>query len=327
VRNQAFVVGVDHERRPDWVSDDVPFYLASADIISFMNFSLPKGVYLYRPPDRQILPFQGDFENETKSKVKIVTDNYLSKELFGGFFVEEGTPFSETAGFLLEGLAEEFAYVADFVIMTFEEAKIEKIIEIGNLAGLVPPYFYMFEVTNNSQRWFVQGPNATDLDYLEKFVLRIILEAEPVTILCEDIPEEPPDTLVRQLNARTIEAAVLTREVPTVLLAAAPNCRHCRAFKPLFIAAAEILPNVKFFWTHWPLNDMPKSLPSADSLPSVFIWPAGDGFMKAVEYPGGDTVEVLLKWIVENAGVEITLPEINQTELETRINQIRDVLK
>jgi hypothetical protein len=75
VRDLPFVFGLGLKSRPLSVPRDLPFYIVEQSVLRFFGFALPDGVYLYRPHDRQVLQFRGNFATETATKVKIAADN------------------------------------------------------------------------------------------------------------------------------------------------------------------------------------------------------------------------------------------------------------
>jgi hypothetical protein len=170
-RDLPFVFGVGVKSRPSIVSKELPFYIIEESVLRFFGFQLADGVYLYRPRDRQILPFRGNFVAETATKVKTTADSYRSREFFAGYFL--GDDNSESEVNILNKLSGKFEERVDFVVMTLEEGR--RLIKQAKLKSVNVPYFYIFRSQNVSHgKWFIQGEDALDYNRVEELLVRVV---------------------------------------------------------------------------------------------------------------------------------------------------------
>jgi hypothetical protein len=73
-RKAPVLLGVALDTWPDNISKSLPFYLVSEAAIRPFELNLTRGVYVYRPKDRQLRPFRGDFEKEIQTNFKGAND-------------------------------------------------------------------------------------------------------------------------------------------------------------------------------------------------------------------------------------------------------------
>jgi hypothetical protein len=274
---------------------------------------------LYRPTDRQLLPFAGNFAVQSRSPVKGANDDYFAKKFFGGFFIDDDDSVTDHELSLLTSLAGTFADTITFVATTFREGN--EILSRGRLSKLNSPFFYVLRSSNMSHyRWFVQGEDAHNLTYLEHFLSRVVAGSEKLSVLCSELPVQGPEVVVREVNALNDHERCGHR----------PSLRDglvltLQRLRPRLRCIAEVYNDqpLKFFWIDEPKNDLPPGFPELPGIPTLFLWQIGDRYREPVMFKGEYIIVHLAEWIAREGGLELTVPEFNQTETEGKLEQYR----
>jgi hypothetical protein len=322
--------GVGEDKRPEKVPESVPFYVVEGSDLGALNLSVDRGVYLYRPKDRQLVEFQGDIEEESKTPIKNGEDDFQTREFFAGYFI--GPPDSASdpnlASSILLNLSASHSDKFDFVMFNRDEAK--KVVAAGKLGRLQFPFIFAFRSGNlTAGRWYVEGPDAHNLTFVDAWLKRIANGEENYSVLAAPVVEEPPSVLFRQVNALTVERAVLDRSKVTVLLIASLFCSHCREFKPYVWAAADVMVDwpARFYWIDGPTNDIPAGLlPEYGDYPVLFVWPAGENFETPVLYHGAHSVKDIVYFVVEKSGLNLPRPYIDSEDVEMLLMRYRSIV-
>jgi thiol-disulfide isomerase/thioredoxin len=126
---------------------------------------------------------------------------------------------------------------------------------------------------------------------------------EPYTVLHSALPAAQAGPIA-EVNAVTLEDAVLGETRAVLLLLTSQSCPYCRQLWPVLTAAAARLdPAVaRAIWMDGPANDLPDVVPLRGYYPVVFLWPAGEKSGEPVEFLSANrTVESLLSFVRENA--------------------------
>lgn len=146
----------------------------------------------------------------------------------------------------------------------------------------------------------------------------------PFTVRVREFAEEGPEVRLRQVNAVTAEGRVMTKNAATLLLAASWRA-HCREFKPVFHAVADVYAdeNIRFFWTNAPENDLPSFIPDHSGFPVLRIWPAGENYTRPVEYKEERDWKLMVNWVHENSALDIPVPVVNATEIQEKISEYK----
>jgi thiol-disulfide isomerase/thioredoxin len=281
-----------------------------------LNLSVDSGYFLYRPKDRQLIPYKSGTDTDTP--IKNGADNYTGKEFFAGYYINPAQNATELDAEeqILLSLARKNSERFEFVIFGANEAK--NVANVGKFEALAHPYIFAFRSANLSAgRWFLQGPEALDATQVELWLGRIADGAEEHSVLAAPLPDEGPDVRVREVNAVTAERSVISKERVTLLLSAATWCQHCRKFRPMLATVADLLRDypVSFFWINTPNNDAPPVVPEHKGFPTLFIWPAGENYTKPVTFTGKQSVREVVAFIDANKGLSAPLPELNETEM------------
>jgi thiol-disulfide isomerase/thioredoxin len=310
--------------RPDHITEEVPLYVVSQSAMKALNLSEDYGYFLYRPKDRQLLPFKNTAQTETP--IKNGADNYTTKPFFAGYFINPSQNSTEVdlEVQILLSLSKKYSQKFDFVLFGPKEA--QNILNIGKFAAISHPYIFAFRSENISAgRWFIQGPEALDINQIELWLDKIVDGTEEFSVLAAQLGSEGPEVRVREVNALNVEEAVINREKVTLLLSAATWCQHCRKFRPILETAAELLKDfpISFYWINTPNNDAPAVIPTHKGFPTLFIWPAGENFTVPVLFKAKQSVREVFDFIDGNRGIDVKLPELNETKMLELLTQYR----
>jgi thiol-disulfide isomerase/thioredoxin len=289
--------GVGLDARPPDIPPDARFFLVSPSVIDPLVPNLTAGVYLYRPKDRQFLPYAGDFARESQTLLLDEGDNYTQREFFAGFLIGSNDTASEIEISLLNAVAPRFAGRFSFVIFQ-KSAHAKSVLARGRLAHMAHPFFFVFRSANvTGGRWFLRGEEAHDPAAVAALLAGVAAGTAPYSVrhsVCNGSAGA-----FREVNALTAEAAVVTRDAATVLLLTASWCAHCAEFRPVAAAAAEALAprGVRVFWMDGPENDAPPFVPDHVGFPVVWLWPAGERFLEPIAYQGEAKLPDFIEWI------------------------------
>jgi thiol-disulfide isomerase/thioredoxin len=218
---------------------------------------------------------------------------------------------------ILTAIGTRYAERLNVVMVANDEGK--DLAEKGKLAKKQLPFFFMFNSSHiDGQRWFLVGEESHDLAKIDAFVQRVLAGTEPFTYTHSALPEQPPSVLFREVNALVVEQAVLKKDKATLLMLLTPSCPHCRNFKPIVNATANLLgtEKVEFYWMDANQNDMPPAIPEFKFFPTVFLWPAGENWTTPVTFDGEKTITGLVEFIKANCGIpDFVVPEYDKQEL------------
>ena len=327
-RDRVCVFGVGIEERPSDVPENVPFYLADAKAFEGLSLNVSKGVWVYRPKDRQLVPYARNFSAVAVTPILTVKEEFLAKPFVGGYVLStvDEELSNEHVAILLD-LAAKYGEKFSFVLTNGEEFK-ETMKEAG-MTKVKQPFFFVLDTSNitKDRRWFVYGEDANNGSYVEAFLNRVVAGQEEVSMICSELPEQGPENKFWELNARTIESVAINPETAVVITVTAPWCGHCKLYKPVLNVTAEINAvnnsNVKFYWIDATINQLPPIVPEYSGFPTTFMWPAGENYTKPVTFDGDRDVGEILKWVKENCGLpDYQMPTWDQEQLDARRKEL-----
>jgi hypothetical protein len=331
-RTTPALFGVGTAIRPEKVPPDVPFYIVDPKTLTLLNLTATSpAIYLYRPKDRQFIPFVGNLEEECQTPIKNGADDFQWREFFAGYFIGPPDSGSEPniESDILLNLSATHSDKFSFVLFNRDEAK--NVVAAGKLGRLQFPFIFAFRSANLTiGRWYIEGPNAHNLTYVDNWLSRIAAGEENYSVLFATFPEEPRSVLFRQVNALTVENAVLDRSRVTALLIASLGCSHCREFKPYVWTAADVMVDwpARFYWIDGPTNDLPPGLvPEFGDYPVLFVWPAGDEFQTPILYHGAHSVKDIVYFVVEASKLNLPRPFIDHEEIQMLLMRYRAIIE
>ncbi|KAH0793326.1 Thioredoxin family protein [Histomonas meleagridis] len=309
----AHIIGVDTEEVPQNIPEDETFYNTSSSLFKFFDMKVDKGVYVYRFSDRQLIPYNGNFDDLKDSHlVNLNLFKSMEKPFFGGFITnDDNTTRAEEEISILDKLAVEFIDKANFVIADDYEGR--SIIKKASLENAQAPYFFLLNSTDlGPNRWLIQNiQKQSNYTFIESFVRDAIDGKINFSKVSAQFPDEPPEVVFRQLTAVTFEEAVNQNDTDVLVVITAPWCGHCKHFKPVLNATAQMVVNktdkIKFYWIDGTLNELPESFPNFDGYPTMFMWPAGKKRKEdVISFDEDRTIESIIKFLNESATTNIS---------------------
>jgi hypothetical protein len=295
---------VDCDRRPPNVPVGVLCFLVNRSAVLHFAADARPGLYLYRPKDRQLLVYIGDFEAEKQTPIKSITDNFETKEYFCGYLLDWYELDSELFVQNLIDLSSEFSQQFDFLLVQRDDGS--ELLQRGRFFRQRPPFFFVMRSgTVGAKRWYLERDAARDLSHIRGFLGRITTDIEPYTVAHSDVAAATGPFL--EVNALTLEKVVSDNLTATLLLLVSAACPYCKDFKPVVEAVAGLLdPNtVKVLWMDGPSNDVPDIIPVAAYYPALLLWPAGRKDVPPIEFGSSNrTVGAVLAFVSESSGVK-----------------------
>ncbi|KAH0784984.1 Thioredoxin family protein [Histomonas meleagridis] len=328
--HEPILIGVDTSSRPRSIPDDVPLYFVSSELLAQFNVSAKKGVYIYRPADRELLPFKGAVEKLLDTPIVEETQiNTSLTEYISGFVIDPNDEeSSHTELNLLKELAPKFAGKSQFTILHSEES--EKLLKDAEIDGLPKPYFFTF-VSNDISggRWVIKDKKLIhSLSYLETLLNGIINGTEEFTFISEEPPTDN-DVLVKKAVGNTLESVVMQENKDVVVMFVASTDSNSMQSLPVLTVIANLLKDsdVEFYMIDCALNDLPEFVPSLEQYPEIIMFPMGKKD-KPVKHQGFRAFETVLEFIQKNAKTNVKVPEYDIEEIgkqiQNYVNQMRD---
>jgi hypothetical protein len=320
-RRDSLLFCVDCDRRPESVDASVPVYLVRHSALAAFGLpSDPGAVYLWRPRDRQFLPFHGNFAAESRSPILSMADHFETKEFFCGYFITADEEAAINDIGILIKLAGEFGDKLSVVTASRQDGK--PIALPGRFHRHPLPFFFMFRSGQISpNRWFIPSERSHDYATVRAFVQRVIEGKQPYTFLNATLKFEPPTIRLRQVNALNAERLLLNKNKVTLLMILSSGCPICKKWFAMGDYAAGLIDPaiVSFYWMNGQENDMPAVIPDYEGWPQLFLWPAGDNYTTAVQFDDERTMDNLLAFIRDLGGSpEFKVPVYDPLELVRR---------
>jgi hypothetical protein len=321
IENAVFCV--DCDRHPEAVASSVPFFSVNQAALSFFKLPADRGaLYLWRPRDRQLLPFLGDFDAESQTPILSARDAQVeSKEFFCGYYI---APNEDTAVIDIEillNLSAAFGDRLQVVATNLEDGN--QLAVAGRLLRQPLPFFFMFRSgAIGPNRWWITDDEAHSWATVSSFVERVLNGSQPYTFLNSTFREHGPEVRWREVNSIVADKFLLNHNKVTLLMLITGWCALCRNFYIIGNYTSYLVdPDVvEFYWMHGETNDIPPVVPDFVGFPQLFLWPAGENYTKPVRFNGDRTVPNLFKFIEDNGGhPNFTPPEYDLSELNTRI--------
>ncbi|OHT12760.1 hypothetical protein TRFO_17305 [Tritrichomonas foetus] len=317
------VIGVDTEDAPSTIPSNLPFYSTTAKALSRFQINVPKGIYIYRHIDRQFIPYNGNFAEESKSIFSPPNIYQKStKEFFSGFLVSDDQDAQPEIDAITKIYAKHSAKT-DFVLVSDRQGR--DIISMGSLSKAHPPYFFTFHRDNFSLgRYLVFDEKRFDSEFLDGYLTRIEQGKENFSHISA-VLNDPPDATFRQVNTDTYHKTVNDPERDILVAITAPWCHHCKDFKPVLNISSQLLKNEKvgFYWIDGTTNELPSDFPSFDGYPTLFLFAAKN--KTASTFDGKRTVSGILEYLHKEGSFNFTDPEFNQTEIDERLLVLRAI--
>jgi thiol-disulfide isomerase/thioredoxin len=202
----------------------------------------------------------------------------------------------------------------------------ERIINEGQLSKVKPPFFFIVNTTHAyTERWFIDDETAHNSTFVIDFIDRVLQGKENRTICYPKFSPEPAEVRLRQVTAFDFAEKVLDPKIDALVVLTATWCGHCKRFKPVLQATAELFnetSGVAFYWMDGPSNDVPTEFPSWTGFPTMFIWPAGEE-NNVTTFSGNRTVDGIIDFVEKYGGNKFERPVYNVTQIEERIEELR----
>jgi hypothetical protein len=321
---EAVLLCVECVKRPSEIPEGVPCFLVKRSALAFFAPNVEEGIYLYRPKDRQLVKYKGDFEEERKTVIKSIADDFETKEFVCGYLLDFYEYESELFVQNLIDLSVNFSGEFDFLLVHRDDSA--ELLQRGRFFRQRPPFFFVMKSgRRGAKRWYLERENARDLSRLSVFLSRIVAGTEPYTITHNVVQEGTGP--FQEVNALGLEALVSEEGVATLVLLVSAPCPYCKEFKPVVEVVAELVDQkaIRIVWMNGPANDVPDVIPVTAYYPALLLWPIGGKEAPPIEFRSENrTVSEVIDFIAENARVDgFERPVFDAEAIEKKVAALR----
>ena len=327
--HQPMIFAVDAKGRPSNVPKGSAVYVVTSELFREFGVDVKKGVYIYRPADRELLSFKGNVEKQL-GEASIIDLNSINVSLtkyISGYAVNiNDDNASQVEIEILNKLAPKYK---DATQMTLLYGKFgETYLKDSELDGIPRPFFFTFISEDiGGGRWIINKPDKVhDIQYIEQFLNNIIAEKEEFTFISEDVPENKEP--LKKAVGTTYEEIVSQKDKDIIVAFISSKDKKTLQIIPLLNETAKLLENthVSIYTIDGSLNDFPESIPPLSEYPEIYYFRADDK-QNPIKFKGFKLFERFLTYIKENTSKELDIPSYNKEEIETNIRNAIKALK
>lgn len=322
------------------IPDNFTVYLATQPLFENLNVQVEKGYYLFRPADHELIPLT---EKQIRSNIidqllqpsnssnvlDINQCNISEKPFLAGYMINESdTNSCEIELKILKDLASKYSEQMHFTTLYGKPSELYK--KASDLLTLPTPYFFIFNTSDiQGGRWLIyKSENYNNLEYVNNFVKRVLLDEEFFTVISEDIPTYPgyETEPFKKIVADNFDDLVIDNDNDVLVAFTAPWCPHCNNFKPILNETAYLLKDTKakIYYIDGSKNDIPEFVPTMEGYPTLFFWPAGKKEEAPIKYTGIRRFKDVLSFINKTSTNKIELPPYDEEEIKERIKLIQN---
>lgn len=321
------IIGVDGAPKPNHFPKNEIFYECQSNIFKLFNVNVTKGVYIYRPGDRQLVgPISGNIKNYMKSHIIDIENTYNidKKRYLAGFFVD-GTndDLTKEEIKLLNKLADKFKN--DIQFTSLEHGRIcMNIFGSGNYYNMSFPFFFVLDTSFNNQngtfRWAVSNfKNMHNFDYLYTFVGDILNgEGNKYSHISDEIDDKNPIKVVYKNFNEKVFSNDDKRD--KIVLFFRNDMRDASKTLTTLEKVQELLKDfIEVFFYDFSKNDLPDEFaPHAKRLPLIAHFPKGNEKNPSIIYPPFKFDEIVSN-ISAHSSTHFQVPEYNLDEMRMSI--------
>jgi hypothetical protein len=320
---QPALIGVDLTSRPTNLTNNKPFYTVNSSLLEVFGVSVPTGIYLYRPADRELVHYNGDYVKLSDAGISTASEiDTRSKRLFAGFSINTSTElYSQTEISLLKQLQAKYRNALQFANLhgtsaaTYEAA--------AQLEAVPKPYFFVLNASDLSGGRYIiynDPERLHSFSALSAFIDRIVAGEEPFTTVSEPVLPDDLSNPLKRLVGTSVEQFVLNGERDVLLGVTGPSL-HTQVLLAVLNETAHLLAGIESLEIgviNGPTNDLPECVPAITTYPALFLWPAGRK-ESPLTYQGPRKVGSVIEFLTNGTGVAFQVPEYNAGEVDGRI--------
>jgi hypothetical protein len=319
----SVLFGVDLQEKPKHAPKGEVIYLIASDLFRVFNVTASRGLYAYRPIDRELTAvnlsnFGSAFVNRIVSFESILKGP-RQKKLVGFALDQSNSSLCSLHFSILRNLTSEFP---EFEYTVINGTDFKQFCLFTRIESFEGPFFFVVDLTNPTRkRWIT-----TEISDIPRFLRGVISGDERPIILSEPVPDDSNETVKRLVGSTFIDDVFEdTREA--VVVFTRENCSRFKFFKPIVEAVAALVKSrATFLYIDVSRNDVPETVPDTKQCPSMILWPRGNK-TDPVVYKGNGTFIDVLNFVRDNAGRTLRVRKFDIDVVKKRlaavIKQIR----
>lgn len=327
--HQPMIFAVGASGRPSGVPKEYAVHVVSAELFAEFGVDVKKGVYLYRPADRELIPFKGSVDKQL-SETPITDLGSINRSLtkyISGYAVNAADDSASQVEIgILSKLAPKYAKDTQMTLLYGKYGEIY--LKDSDLDGIPRPFFFTFVSDDVSGgRWVVRDMDKVhDVEYIDRYLSSIISEKEDYTFISEDVPDNKEP--LKKAVGTTYEDVVAQKDKDVVVAFISSKDKNTLQIIPMLNETAKLLENthVEIYTIDGSLNDFPESIPTLSEYPEIYYFRADDK-QNPIKFNGFKLFERFLTYIKENSSKELVIPSFNNEDIEENIKIGLKILK
>ncbi|KAH0794078.1 Thioredoxin family protein [Histomonas meleagridis] len=311
-RHISSVIGVDVDEPPANLRPKDTFYSIPSLLLNYYQLEIPKGIYVYRYSDRQLLDAGEDYTELMDTNITDITKLFdIKKPFFAGYKLAFDKPDQHTLELsILDQLSTE--HLDNFYVSPVYGDEGSAFVSFGRFSKLEAPFFFVVSTDINegqSKRWAViDEEHIHNVTYLSELLTRIEKDEEPSIIISERIDETNP----LQLTYKTYNEKISNNEKGSIVYFYSKDVLEAQQQLIIMKYTAKALENnnIKIYTYDANKNDLPEIFVDEIELPIVaYVEKDKD---EIVFYDGGYSLEELAHWAVEVCGGDASKLELKK---------------
>lgn len=313
------------------VENGLTIFKTTSSLFQKFNIKVNTGLYVYRPQDRQLIPYNGSFALQSFSRLthfSLIDPN--STKIILAFVVDEWGNKTTKQYELLENLS--YIYGCDKYYYTLVDIpKAQKLFKGTAIHEIKKPIFIMCDISSSFPRkWIYNSTEDSNFETLKEFVSEVISNKKTPTIISEPVPDynSSNNSVIQRIVNSNFADFVYDDTWETVVMFEQDGNMKCKLFLQLYKAIAKILGSkyTRFYIFDVTKNDIPPEVPEVTYYPMVMMWPAGMKDQPKV-FSGEYNFQGIMKFIKECASHKLSVAKFDTNQILQSINEKVNKLK
>lgn len=320
--DRPLVVNVGLSEVPFEVPYHVDLVTTTLEIAKYFTEDIVPGMYIYKPCQFEFIKINKFDPVSLACEIDDIYDvntRNEAKKYVAGFFVDNTE--TNTAYFidLLKKLKQKYSRIAQFTQFSSDNGRYLK--RVGALRSASGPIFAVFDSSNRQRRWFIRKEKVTDFTFeeLEKFLtVDVDKKHIPVTVLSRPESELNLYGYAKEISLYQWKNDLVKSDKHILLALTTFWCGHCKDFKPILNATADVLKQysdkLTIVFIDYEHNDDIEEVPfEIVNFPVILYYPPNNR-RQPVQFEGRRDVNSLVQFLRNQTNMDLETT-FDETEL------------